>query len=202
MHLGQGQIVDVVALVLMLFAMIGGIRRGLSGELARVIGLAAAVYAAWYFADPVTHWLMDRNPEWTQQKAFSAGFAALLLAALLASWLLRSALRSIMTFAFKGKLERIGGGLCGLVRGSVLAALIILMLSLVPQEDVRRTVTEDSIAGRLVYEKLLPVYEDLREQAPELGLPAAPGETPAGESDLGIEIPAGTSSADAEPDPE
>jgi uncharacterized membrane protein required for colicin V production len=197
MEFGPAQIVDLAALALVIIGILGGARRGLSGELARVIAIAASVYAAWYLSGPATEWLSARQPEWTQQKSLGVAFTALILAALIVSWLLRAALRSVMTFAFKGRLERIGGAVCGLLRGCIFAAVILLLLSLVPHEGLRYAVTEDSWTGRLVGQKLLPFYEDIRERAPELGLPPTDRVAP-GEESLGAEIPAGESPAEYE----
>ena len=41
-----------------------------------------------------------------------------------------------------------------------------------PQDKLQQMVTEESWTGRLVIRYLLPVYENLQQRVPELGLPS------------------------------
>ncbi len=168
-------LVDGAAAVVVLVGILGGIRRGLSGELARVIAAGAALYVAWRFAQPMAAWVMDQHPM-SYEKGYTVAFFAILLCAFALTWLLRAALRSIMLFAFKGNLERIGGALCGLARASIVVVFLVLLVSLAPAGDLRTAVVDDSFIGPVICRHVRPMYDDLRERTPELPLPG-PGIT-------------------------
>lgn len=168
-------IVDGAVGIIVLVGILGGIRRGLSGELARVIAAGAALYAAWHFAQPMAAWVMDQHPM-SYEKGYSVAFIAILLAAFALTLLLRAALRSFMMFAFKGKLERIGGALCGLARACIVVVFLVLLVSLAPAGDFRESVVNESVIGSFVCRHVRPVYDEIRELKPELPLPG-PGLT-------------------------
>jgi hypothetical protein len=88
-----------------------------------------------------------------------------------------------MVFAFKGKLEKIGGALCGLARSALLVSILILAAGVAPGDALHRAVTEESLAGRFVFQHVRPAYERLSERYPELHLPAPHREEPADEVD-------------------
>ena len=101
-------------------------------------------------------------------------------------------LRHVMEFAFKGRLERVGGALCGLLRACVVALFFLLLASLAPQPELAALVTERSVFGRLAATYVRPIYTDLADRRPDLGLPTPA--TPAKDDGLG-EAPAGDSEA-------
>lgn len=196
--------VDIVALVYVLFVLIRGFFRGLSGELARLLSAAAAVAAGLYFYRPVGEWLADntRLAEWGESLPFGLAFGLMLLGAWLLMRLLRLVLKSLMVFSFRGNLERVGGGLAGGIRASVVAAALILLLGLWPSETMRRVFVDESVLGRNLARHVLPVYDRLAEKYPAIRLPA-PSEVleeqdPGPEWPPDREVPAGEE-PDAEP---
>ncbi|MFH0908618.1 MAG: CvpA family protein [bacterium] len=168
-------LVDGAAAVVVLVGILGGIRRGLSGELARFIAAAAALYVAWRFAQPMAAWVMDQHPM-SYEKGYTVAFFAILLSAFAMTWLLRAVLRSIMLFAFKGNLERVGGALCGMARAAIVVVFLVLLVSLAPAGDLRARVVDESFIGPIICRHVRPMYDELRERTPELPLPG-PGIT-------------------------
>ena len=165
-------VTDIAAIGILLVGMYTGVRRGLSGELARVIAAIAAFYAAKKFATPAAEFVMQHR-EMPQEHAYLWSFVIILISAFILMWILRLVLQSLMTFAFRGRIERIGGAICGFLRASIIIAVLIIMLSFVPQENIRIPVTQESHVGRFVCKHLLPVYDNLQQRVPELKLPPA-----------------------------
>lgn len=52
MHLTAGLIVDLIALIIVLFFIYRGLVRGFSGEIIGLVGLAVSIFCAWRFLDP------------------------------------------------------------------------------------------------------------------------------------------------------
>lgn len=163
-------VVDGVVALLLLAGFFGGLRRGLSGELVRAIIVVAASAAAILYARPVSEWAMGR---WALdvRPALIGAFIAVLLGAYLAVTLVRLLMGRLADFTFKGKLERLGGGLCGVARAGAVSALILLLLGLAPNDNLRRLVVEESVAGELATRHLRPLYDTLSERVPEIRLP-------------------------------
>ena len=166
-------VVDGVVALLVIAGFLGGLRRGLSGELVRAIIAVAATAAAILYARPVSEWAISR---WALdvRPALIGAFMAVLLGAYVSVTLIRVLLGRLADFTFKGKLERLGGGLCGVARAGAVSALILLLLGLAPNDNLRQLVVDESVAGRFVTQHLRPLYHELSERVPEIRLPDTP----------------------------
>lgn len=163
-------IVDIVIMALLLFGMIRGARKGLSGELADVISIAAAFFAGWVFYEPLGTYFRT-NTRLSETGSYIAAFFAVLVGAYLLMRVLRLVLQHVMEFSFKGKIERVGGALAGLAHAGVVTASLILVVGLLPDRALHYNFVENSVFGLVLYERLGPVYEDLSEKHPALRLP-------------------------------
>jgi uncharacterized membrane protein required for colicin V production len=121
----------------MTIGLIRGVMKGLSRELAGVISTAAALFAGWRLFDPVGAYLAG-STRLQDHGARMLAFLLVLVAAYLLMRVLRLILRSIMEFSFKGNIERVGGGIAGLLRVSALVAAVILAMALSPYEPARQ----------------------------------------------------------------
>ncbi len=169
-------IVDMVAVVLLVVGLLQGLRRGLSGELAGVLSTAIAVGTGCYFYQPlgVQTYMHTRLDE---QAAYALAFFLTMAGAFLLMVLVRILLRHLMEFTFKGKIERIGGALAGCLRAAVITAAIIFMFSLWPHDYLQRLFREESLAGRNLCKYIPPVYEELANKHPALPhLPKKPSD--------------------------
>lgn len=160
-------LVDAAVVALLLGGLVGGIRRGLSGELMRVIISIGCVAVIYKYTRPLAEWIQARHGgEAPVLLLISA--AVLLVGAFLALSLLRIILAKILQFSFKGSLERIGGALAGLLRSGIVVAILLLLLSFLPGHSLHRFVAEESFFGRMTVEHVQPWYDKLAEKVPEL----------------------------------
>ena len=155
--------VDCVFIAFVLCGGILGVLRGLSHELATLIGILVAVLVTRLGYEPLANWVCDRlawNPEITRLLAV----VLLVVLALYGMRLLRLALSHLMTFAFKGAVERLGGLLAGAFRWGVLALLLMLAAYFIPSASVQRPV-QSSVIGDLLLPHLVAGYNALAEKA-------------------------------------
>lgn len=162
-------ITDGCVLVLLGLGLIGGIRRGLSGELLRIASIILAFVAGWRGTEPLTHYLEDLTGR-TPAELKPAAFIGLVVISYLALSILRRALRLMVDFSFKGQLEVMGGAVTGLVRAGFFASLVLLGASLIPHEPLREAVRH-SITGQWVNAHVRPRFDDLVARNPEFQLP-------------------------------
>lgn len=168
-------VIDALVLILLVVSLIRGVVRGLSGELAGLISAAVALAAGWYGFRPLGEWV-EVHTRLDGRPAFTLAFALAVIGGYLAMRILRLVLRSILEFSFKGAVERVGGALAGILHGGIVAAAVLLFLSLWPAEPLHRWITEESVAGRFVTSRLRPWYDSLVEQHPDLPLPRPPAQ--------------------------
>jgi uncharacterized membrane protein required for colicin V production len=175
MHWTDFNLIDIVALLYIIYSVVRGWKRGLSGELARLISLAIIVIFGWQGYAP----LGEKLGEVTRLSEPSSRFAGFFIAIFLATVtmvLLRLILRNIMEFTFKGPLERVGGMVAGGLRSGFLIAAIVIAASLTPISYLRITFGEESRIGSILTHTLLPAYQHMATEYPDLGLPALPDE--------------------------
>lgn len=163
-------IADLVVFGILLFGLIRGFIKGLSGELAGLISVVVAVAAGRFLYRPLGLYIGERTTL-GEPAAYAAAFIVTLLGAYLLMLILRLMLRALMEFSFKGKIERLGGALAGLLGAAVFAAALLLVLGLWPNDRLHRVFAEDSVIGHAVYTWLGPVYERFSEEHPALAIP-------------------------------
>ena len=156
--------VDWLFIAVLLYGAAMGAVRGLSHELVKLIGMVAGIVATWLFYEPVSAWICGRwnwNPEITRLLAV----VALVTVSLYGMRLLRIALGTLMTFSFKGLVERVGGLLAGFVRLGAIALVLLLAASFVPSAWLQRAVMLDSTVGRQALPYLVEKYNELATRA-------------------------------------
>jgi uncharacterized membrane protein required for colicin V production len=156
--------VDWLFAAVLLYGAVMGLVRGLSHELATLIGMVVAVVVTRLFYEPVSAWICEKwnwNPEITRL----AAVVALMLLTIYGMRLLRIALGALMTFAFKGLVERLGGLVTGFVRVGVTFLVLLLAASFVPSAWLQRAVMYDSATGRAVLPYLVKEYNAMAEKA-------------------------------------
>jgi len=161
---------DYVLLGVLLFCMVRGLVRGLSGELAQAVTTVLVVGTGILAFRPLGAWL-SANSRLEGGPAYALAFALVLVAAYLAVLLVRLLMRQVLEWSFKGGFQRLGGLLAGLVRGFLNIAVLVLACSLLQQETLTRYTVEDSWIGARLNRVLLPLYRDLAEDHPEWQLP-------------------------------
>ena len=159
--------VDIIALILVLLGLWQGYRRGLSGELAQVISAIVSVWVSWHYYDDLGHWLTD-STRLGPQESLAVAFILLILGAFLFTWVVRIILRHIMEFTFKERIEKMGGALAGLIRTSLIIAVVIFFAGLLPNEFLHRVFMENSLIGRQLDHYIPTAYEKLTEYYPNL----------------------------------
>ena len=156
--------VDAVFAAVLVYGAVMGLARGLSHELATLIGMVVAVIVTRLFYEPLSAWICGQWG-WDAEITRLAAVVALALAALYGMRLLRIALGTLMTFSFKGLVERVGGLLTGMVRQGTVFLVLLLAASFVPSSGLQRAVMYDSATGRTALPFLVATYNEMAAKA-------------------------------------
>lgn len=156
--------VDWVFVAVLLYGATMGAIRGLSHELGILISLLAALIVTRIGYEPLadklcTYW----NGDLFLMRLLAV--VALILATLLAMWLLRKALGSMMDFHFKGLVEHLGGLVTGLLRRGAVFLVILTAAYFVQVNWLQRAIRYDSMVGRVMLPYLTDKYNELAEKA-------------------------------------
>lgn len=170
--------VDWLFIAVLLYGAAMGAVRGLSHELATLVGMVVAVIVTRLFYEPVSFWICGRWG-WNEEITRLVAVVALALLTLYGMRLLRIALGAMMTFAFKGLVERLGGLIAGFFLQGVVFLVLLLAASFVPWSGLQRAVMIDSTVGRQVLPLLVEKYNELAAKAAMV-----PAEIP-----IGVQLP-------------
>ncbi len=155
--------VDWVFIGVLVYGAGMGLFRGLSHELAALISIVVAVLVTRLFylpiADTICGW-WGWNPEITRLLAV----VLLMLLSVFGMRMLRIALGAMMTFAFKGLVERLGGLLTGMIRQGATFLVVLLAAYFIPSAWLQRSVS-DSRTGEIVLPHLVDGYNKMAEKA-------------------------------------
>lgn len=165
-------IVDIIALGVLALGAFLGYRRGLSGELARLISIVVAFVLALVFYRPVGAWVFEHT-RLEPRPAQAVAFAATVVGALAAMVVLRIVLKRVMQVVFEETTDEFGGSVAGLVRTALVVIVFFMMVNTWPHEYLNEQFGEESVIGRLVLKyapqvraKLedMPVTEKVKEK--------------------------------------
>lgn len=125
---------DIFFVVVLGFFLFRGVFRGLILEISSIVGLIAGFMVSnRYYMElqPVANRVIS-NPEWAQVAAYLGIFISVMFVVALFSVFLKKLLKLIML----GWLDRIGGGLLGLIKAGLICSLTLLVMTVfLPEED-------------------------------------------------------------------
>jgi uncharacterized membrane protein required for colicin V production len=158
-HLPDINVIDIAAVIVVCVSLIIGIRRGLSGELAGLIGTIAAFGLGAHFLAPFGVWL-QAHTRLGERPAQALAFISVAVGVIIVMILLRLLLGKIMKISFEPAVDKFGGFASGLIRSCVLVLIIFVSIQMCPNDYLNRKFGEESVVGRFVAKHVMPRVED------------------------------------------
>ena len=155
--------VDWVFIGVLVYGAGMGLFRGLSHELAALIGIVVAVLVTRLFYLPIAD-VLSGWWGWNLEITRLLAVIFLMILSLVGMRMLRIALGAMMTFSFRGLVERFGGFFTGMIRQGAMFLVILLAAYFVPSAWLQRSVS-DSKTGELVLPHLIEGYNKMAEKA-------------------------------------
>jgi len=119
--------VDLAALIFAIFLMAKGLVRGFTGELFGFLGSVGGFILLWKYA-PALAGMLKYKLGFSDIVAYIIAIAAIFITANIAASLLGKLAKKIIYFGHLSMLDKLMGGLCGLIK--VLIVLIVVYLAL------------------------------------------------------------------------
>jgi len=156
-------LVDILALLFVLVHVVLSWRRGLSEEIGRVAGAALAFWIGLRYHQMVAGWLTDHT-RMEGPPATVVSYITVVLAIILASLILTLVVSKIIELAIPEGVDKVGGGLAGLVKGAFYMAMIFLAMNLWPHDYLNRHFGDESLIGSVVVKWVPAVQEQMEEK--------------------------------------
>ena len=156
--------VDGLFVAVLLYGAAMGAVRGLSHELATLVGMGTAAVATRLAYEPVSDWICTRWG-WDPGITRLVAVATIALLTLYGMRLLRLALGAMMTFSFKGLVERVGGLIAGFFRLGAIFLVLLLGAYFLPSAWMQRAVREESKTGQAMLPFLIATYNEMAAKA-------------------------------------
>lgn len=154
---------DIVLGLLLIYGLYRGLKNGLFVEIASIIALIAGLFGAIHFSYIAGNYLSE-NMAWDERYLNLTAFILTFIIIVLVVHLAGKFLTKIADFAMLGLLNKIAGGLFGMLKVAViLGALLIFFdranssLGLVKNETVKKAILYEPIKeiGAFVFSKVL-----------------------------------------------
>ncbi|GAB4203155.1 MAG: CvpA family protein [Roseiflexaceae bacterium] len=165
--------IDIAVLVVIGISVALGIYWGLIRQVLSLVGIFAGTLLAGRYGPDVAGWLSSfiDSPALTQ----ALGFVVVLVAISSLASLLASLIHRFAGLLFLGWLDHLAGGVIGLVQGALVASVLLLLASAIPNETLSAALSGSQSAGillRVFGALLLLMPEQLRSAAQTVfGLP-------------------------------
>ncbi len=129
----MAKIFDLAVLVILALLCLNGVRKGLSEELMKLVGVVAAIYVTLNFHATGTAILLKF---WVIPEQYQAllGFAAVFLMMMILMQLVTLVIKQLIKALSLGGLDRLGGLLFGGLKALVLLSVILWVIELLPPQ--------------------------------------------------------------------
>ena len=148
--------IDILfALFVFLFA-VGGMRRGLSGELASVLTLLILLFWICFFYPSLTQFAADLWSTLSPRAVQGVVLLVLLLVAVILSFLMNILFKQLFKSRMGAGIDKLAGSSVGFLRGMVMCVSLMAALSLLPNEALYAQLSEKSVIGGWVCNTFTP----------------------------------------------
>ncbi len=148
--------IDILFAVFVFLFAAGGLRRGLSGELASVLTLLVLLSWICFFYPSLTQVSAQLWSTLSPVLIQAVVMLVLLLVAVILSFLLNILFKQLFKSRVSEGMNKMSGSLLGLLRGALIGISLLAALSLLPSERLYEALSEKSALGGWVCNTLTP----------------------------------------------
>jgi len=144
-------VIDIVLAALLLFGLVRGFMKGLFVEVASLVALVAGVYGAIHFSNFAASYLESKT-EWSEQTINITAFAITFVVIIVVISLAGKALTKLANFAALGILNKLLGGVFGVLKIGLILSVILIVFSkmnntipFVEEEDLKESILYEPV---------------------------------------------------------
>lgn len=142
-------IFDILILLCLIPALIGGLRNGFIKEAAGIVSIILGAWMAFHFSEPVCEWVSQQFPGASPTLTHVLGYVVIFIVVLLIFGLVARLLRKIIQFATLGWLDRMLGAIFSIAKAALIIGLLILIFE--PFNTTLGIVSDDTLSSSKLY---------------------------------------------------
>jgi len=157
--------IDVSIMVVILLNMIIGIRRGIIRGIINLIGIIIAIFLAIFWFKEVGEYISTHS-QMSGEMANILGFAIIFLGACLIARIIEIFLKKILSLLFVSWIDGLGGALFGLIKGSLIVGILLVIIAFIPLPVFLKEQLENSFLANRFAVMTTIVYDYLKDWLP------------------------------------
>ncbi|MDD4764487.1 MAG: CvpA family protein [Atribacterota bacterium] len=152
-------------LVIILFNVFLGFKRGIIAEVLTLVGLIAVIFIAIFWYADLSSFLMKQF-KWNQPLSHILSFILIFIAVIMTFRLFEYLLSHITALLLLNWINNLGGALFGFIRGAIIVGLLLFIVNFIPLPLEINYQIKESIFAEFFLKGLIIVYNSLREWMP------------------------------------
>ncbi len=160
---------DLIVVVCVAIGALQGLFRGLSGEMARLLGAVCAFVGGALLHEPVGEWVASYT-RLIDQQARIATYLVTVVATLILWALFHRLIKKLLQLVLNPRFDKITGVPAGMLRMTALVAVVCLAILIWPHAPFKAYVGTDSFFGRQIVRLVPAVQQQLEDN--QINLPS------------------------------
>jgi len=156
---------DIFILIFLLLNIIVGMRRGIIRGVINLLGIVLAIFLSIFWYQEVGEYI-GSFVQTSREMANIIGFILIFLTICLLAKLTEILLKKLFSLLFISWIDHLGGALFGLIRGSLIIAIILIIMSLVPLPIFLKEQLKNSFFANRFAVMTTVVYNSLKDWLP------------------------------------
>lgn len=153
---------DILAAVIILFCIVMGYRRGLSGELARAISWLVVLVLGILLKDPLGAWLTEHT-RLEGRAALAVAYLVIIIVGIITIIIVSLVVTKLVKFVVAEGADKLVGSIIGFAKGIIVVLVMFILFNLWPHEYLNRVFGEQSMIGMVVIRCMPEIQETLQE---------------------------------------
>lgn len=152
-------------MIIILFNVILGLKRGLIAEVLTILGLITAIFVAIFWYARLSEFII-RQLKWDHNVLNVISFILIFILIILLFRILENILNQITSLLLLGWIDNLGGALFGFIRGSLIIGLLLFILNFLPLPLEIHSQIYQSELVHLFLDGVINVYDFLKDWLP------------------------------------
>ncbi|HZK40239.1 MAG TPA: CvpA family protein [Atribacterota bacterium] len=158
-------LIDVSIMIIILLNMIIGIRRGIIRGIINLIGVISAIFLAIFWFKEVGEYISSHS-QISGEVANILGFTIIFLVVYLIARIIEIFLKKILSLLFVSWIDGLGGALFGLIKGSLIVGILLVVITFIPLPVFLKEQLENSFLANRFAVMTTIVYDYLKDWLP------------------------------------
>ena len=157
--------IDVSITIIILLNMIIGIRRGIIRGIINLIGVITAIFLAIFWFKEVGEYISSHS-QISGEIANILGFAIIFLGVYLIAKIIEIFFKKILSLLFVSWIDGLGGAVFGLIKGSLIVGILLVIITFVPLPVFLKEQLESSFLANRFAVMTTIIYDYLKDWLP------------------------------------